>query len=63
MYCMNRYLNQINEQCLEREAEHFANRLHQWLKCIYVKLLFWGYKTARSMKQLFLTTQKEEVLS
>ena len=27
MYCMNRYLNQLNEQCLEREVERFANRL------------------------------------
>ena len=23
IYCMNRYLNQVNEWCLEREVEHF----------------------------------------
>ena len=27
MYCMNRYLNQLNEYCLEREVDHFASWL------------------------------------
>ena len=42
MYRMNRYLNQINEQCLEREVERFANQLTSVIEMYLREIIILG---------------------